>query len=260
MGLFSGIKKAVKGIFRGIKKAFKSAVSSKLGKLVMTAAAIYTGGLAISGGVQGWSAAASNGAGFMGKFVAGAEGFMTTLFNPIEATKNIAAGGGPLSAGQMSQIAPSVAGEAAQGVAELATGTAESAAISGAAQGVAPAAAKVAAPVAKAAATAPAAEGWLGKAAGFAKDFLLSPTGASMIEGFAAGGAREEEMKFEDRINRQWADPNNAFQKQMKGGGLLSGTINRGAPPIFNPGGQAPQGGSSIVPTSGRLPGEPLPA
>ena len=199
---------------------------------------------------------------------------MTTLFNPIEATKNIAAGGGPLSAGQMSQIVPSVAGNAAQGVAELATGTAESAAISGAAQGAVPEAAirgaagagvgvgaGAGAGVAQAATAAPATGGWLGKAAGYAKDFLMSPTGASMLEGWAAGGAQEEQNKFDDRINRQWADPNNAFQRQMKeGGGMLSGTINRGRPPVFNPAGAAPQGGSSIASTSGSLPGEPLPA
>lgn len=282
MGLFSGIKKAVKSVFKGVKKIFKSVVKavskfadSDLGKLIMTAAAIYTGGLAIAGGVQGWSAAAANGAGFMGKFVAGAEGFMTTLFNPIEATKNLAAGGGPLSAGQLSAIAPNMATEAAKGVTQLATGTAESSAITGAAQGVttaagppsvlssAPAAIQGAAPgvaqaATKVAETAAQPEGWLSKAAGFAKDFLLSPTGASMIEGYAAGGAREEEMKFEDRINRQWDDPNNPYQQQLKGGGMLSGTIQRGNAPVFNPGGQF--GGSSIASTSGAMPGEPLPA
>lgn len=280
MGLFSSIKKAVKGVFKGIKKAFKSVfkavsklASSKLGKLIMTVAAIYTGGLAIAGGIQGWGAAAANGAGFMGKFVAGAEGFMVTLFNPIEATKNIAAGGGPLSAGQLAKIAPTVAGELASGVSQLATGTAESSAISGAAQGavttatgppsvlstkpfeaVAGVGQKVVEEGAKEAAT-----GWLSKAGEFAKDFILSPTGASMIEGYAAGGAQEEQQKFDDRINRQWNDPNNPFQRQMGEEGMLSGTVTRGQAPIFNPGGQVAPGQGPQISTSGALPGEPLP-
>jgi hypothetical protein len=289
MGLFSGIKKAVKGVFKGIKKVFGGVMKaynkfagSKLGKMVMLAAAIYTGGLAISGGIQAWSAAsAAEGATFMSKFVAGAEGFMTTLFNPIDATKTLMDTGAPLTAGQLSAIAPNAATEAAGQIANAATQTAESSAIQTAAQGgvttapgppsqlpsfggagampgtgnVAPSIGSVAKTAAE---TAAQPEGWLSKAAGFAKDFLMSPTGASMIEGYAMGGAQEEQQKFDDRINRQWNDPNNAFQQQMKGGGMLSGTIQRGGSPKFTPGGNF--GGSSIASTSGALPGEPLPA
>jgi len=275
MGFLSSIKKAVKSVFKGIKKVFKSAIKavskfadSKLGKVLMTAAAIYTGGLAIAGGVQGWGAAAANGAGFMGKFVAGAEGFMTVLFNPIDATKNLMGGGGPLSAGQLSAISPSVSGEATKAITGAATQTAESQAIQQAGQGVVTAGGPpsvlptggatptlAGASTSKVAETAVAEPSWLEKAADIGNkvlDVMDRPVISQMIQGYGEGKIAEEDRKFEDRINRQWDDPNNAFQKQMRsGGGMLSGTIRRGNAPNFLPGG---------VSTSGAMPGEPVPA
>lgn len=286
MGLLSGIKKAVKGVFKGIKKAFKSVVGavskladSKLGKVLLTAAAIYTGGLAIAGGVQGWGAAAANGAGFMGKFVAGAEGFITTLFNPIAATQNVMAGGGPLSAAQLANISPNVAGAAADQLVGAATGSAEASAISGASQGVAGGTTAVGPPsvlpsappgvgatptlagastsrVVESAAKEPS---WLEKAANIGNkvlDVLDRPVVSNLIQGYGEGKIAEEERKFQDRINRQWDDPNNAFQQQLKGGGMLSGTIRRGNQPSFLPGPRTPGTAS----TTGAMPGEPVPA
>jgi len=276
MGLFSGIKKAVKGVFKGIKKAFKSvvgvigkAMNSKLGKVIMTAVAIYTGGLAIAGGVQGWGAAAANGAGFMGKFVAGAEGFITTLFNPIDATKNLMAGGGPLNASQLSNIAPNVANVASDQLVNAATGSTEASAISNASQGIAegatttaPSAVTSTAPSvvdagAKAAETIAKEPSWLEKAANIGNkvlDVLDRPVVSGLIQGYGEGKIAEQQQEFDDRINRQWNDPNNAYQRQLKsGGGLLSGTIRRGSAPSFLP------GSSPGVSTSGALPGEPVP-
>lgn len=292
MGLFSGIKKAVKGVFKGIKKAFGSVMesvskftNSDIGKAIMLAAAVYTGGLAIAGGIQGWGAAAAEGAGFMGKFVAGAEGFITTMFNPITATENLMAGGGPLNASQLAGItAPSVASGAANQITAGAVASPEMQAISNVAGGVpgagtavgppsvlggagpagVPGAIPGATPTLAGASTSRAVESvaaepsWLEKAANIGNkvlDVMDRPVIASMIQGYGEGKIAEEEREYGDRINRQWDDPNNAFQKQMKGGGMLSGTIRRGNQPSFLPGPTTPG-----VSTSGAMPGEPLPA
>ncbi len=273
MGLFSGLKKAFKSIFKGIKKTFKSIIGaigkfagSDIGKIILTAAAIFTGGMALMGGAQGWAAASSQGAGFMGRFVAGAEGFMTALINPIEQAKSMM--GGASTVGQATQLASqtgnTVAGQAAEGITQAATGTAETANIANAGQGTAlnsgaSISTAVAGPVtdpalnaaSKVLETATKEPSWLERAAAIGKSIIDSPVAAQLLQGYAEGGAAEEQNKFTDRVRQSWMDPNNAFQKQLNSGGMLSGTVKRGASPVFNPGGP--------VKTSGAMPGEPLP-
>ena len=129
MGLFSSIKKGFKKIFKGIKKVFKKVLAgvgkilnSKWGKILMIGAAIFTGGMAIAGGIQGWAAAAAQpGATFMGNFVAGAKGFFTALANPVQQAKDMfgAAAEGANLVGQAGQQA---AGELAAQTTQQAVG------------------------------------------------------------------------------------------------------------------------------------------
>ena len=58
MSIFSGIKKAFKKVFRGVKKTFKKIWKSPLGKILLIAAAVWTGGAAL--------AAMGTGSGFAG--------------------------------------------------------------------------------------------------------------------------------------------------------------------------------------------------
>lgn len=55
MGLFSGITKGFKSIFSGVKKAFKSVVGSKIGKIVLIAAAVWLGGAALGAWKSGFA-------------------------------------------------------------------------------------------------------------------------------------------------------------------------------------------------------------
>src|SRR5688572_24276062 len=102
MGLFSKIKKGIKGIFKGVKKAFKSVIkgvgkilSSKFGKILLGAIAVFTAGTAL---IAGAGAFTSTAGGFMTKFVAGAKEFVATLANPIGKAKELMGGASQASA------------------------------------------------------------------------------------------------------------------------------------------------------------------
>jgi len=255
MGIFDFVKKAVKSITKGISKIFKSVTrsisrigDSDWGRTLLVGAAIFTGGMALSGGFEGWNKAAANGEGFLGKFVGGAEGFVTALSSPIEqANKMIARDPAVDSTAAIEQqaISPAGADPGGQGMGgTLATAQA-------AQRPPAP-------PVTSAQAQAPAQKppedaSWLEKAAGYAMDFIQSPVGAQMIQGYSAGKVREEEMKFEDRVRRSWQDPNNALAQLTKQG-VGSRFISRGNIPAYNPGNSSVPG----VSTTGALPGEPV--
>ena len=61
--IIKGIGKAVSGLFRGVKKVFKKVTSSKLGKAVLVAAAVYFGGAALGAwNAPGFGGAAAAGA------------------------------------------------------------------------------------------------------------------------------------------------------------------------------------------------------
>ena len=81
---------------------------------------------------------------------------------------------------------------------------------------------------------------------------------AQIIQGYAAGGAREEEQKFEDRVRQDWQDPNNPLAQGVREGSFGMGPVKLAGQPIFNPGGRIGPGGPMT--TAGRLPGEPVPA
>lgn len=99
MGLFSGIKNIFKKVLRGIGKIFKPVVNffgkmmqKKWFKWLMIGAMVFTAGVALYAGVQGFMAAGQAGQSLMGQFVTGAKEFMTALLHPISTAKDIVSG------------------------------------------------------------------------------------------------------------------------------------------------------------------------
>ncbi len=262
MGVFDFVKKVFKSVTKGISKIFSSVkkgikriAESDWARTLLVGAAIFTGGMALSGGMDGWSKAAAAGEGFLGKFVGGAEGFITALSSPMEQAQKLIAGdridpmqmaATPAAGIQQKAMAPAGADPGGQGPGgTLATAQA--------AQQQPPATAANAATQAPPGAAKPEEQSWLEKAAGYAMDFVQSPVGAQMIQGYASGKEREQEQEFEDRVRRSWQDPNNALAK-LNRQGVGSRFISRGNIPAYNP------GSSSVtsVSTTGALPGEPV--
>jgi len=149
MGIFSKIKKAVKSVLKGVGKVFKKAMAfvgkitaSKWGKILMLAAAVFTGGMAIAAGLQGFTAAglANPAASFLTKFVAGSQSFMTALAHPIANAQKVfgTAGQAGAAAGAMTEGLPGAAGAAggAGGAGGAAAGTANAAQLGGNVAGV----------------------------------------------------------------------------------------------------------------------------
>lgn len=132
-----GLKKAGKGLLKGVKKVFKQVFKSPVGKILLVAAAVYTGGLALGawGGASGvaGAAGATSAAGATG--AASAAGVGSGVTTGVGATgistgigTNVAATG---AAGALSSIpaaAPSLLStvgssllNAGKGVADFAT-------------------------------------------------------------------------------------------------------------------------------------------
>lgn len=271
MGLFSSIKKAFKKVFKGIKKVFKKVgkfigkiAGSKWGKILLTAAAVFTGGMAL---MAGWGAFTGTTGTFLTKFVAGAKGFVAGLANPIKAAKGAmgaaqagtsmaqgaATGAGALpgaaaatplqspipGAEQTGQLVP----QGGQGVlpnspvpgAEQAGQLVQTGA-GGSVSGVTGKAASTAANVADTASKAPGfwdqgVPGML-KSAGeglVGKDgFLRTPGGgylaANMMQGYAQGKMMEDQLKYGSYADRQWADPRQVALFREAYQGIASGS------------------------------------
>lgn len=103
MGLFSGIKKFAKKIVNGIKKVFAPILTpiakflnSKIGKIILIAAAVFTVGIAL---YAGWAAAAATQGTMMTKFLTGAKAFVSAVMNPIQAAKAAVGGTGIFASG-----------------------------------------------------------------------------------------------------------------------------------------------------------------
>lgn len=231
MGLFSGIKKLFKKVFKGIKTVFKKVLKfvgkiagSKWGKILLIAAAVFTGGMAIAAGFQGFTGTAGS---FLTKFVAGAKEFVTALANPMSTAKKMF-GGAEAAVGQAGSVASSA--EAATGVAQGAApgellGSAGSAVQTTAEpMNVLANAGKAAAPIidkgtqfvgANSGGVMEATGGLLKAGAKSAVDFAKSAGGgvvlAGALKGFAEGKQQDELLKEEERVRRyydqQWRDP-----------------------------------------------------
>jgi len=255
MGLLKKIKKGIKNVIGGVKKVFKKGLkfvgkiaASKWGKILMTAASIYMGGIAIYGALQG-VAQAGAGATFLQTFASGAKGALTALANPI-ATGKQALGLGAQAAGSASALggasgagafgAPEGFGQlgtAAAGSADAAGGAGASLLATGA-EGAASGAGQFAASSGlQAAGTgASASGGLLSKAAGAAWDFAKSPAGSKLIgnvikgygEGAAADEAAKQRWKEQRYYDEQWRDPNQLMQLQNQVSGYTPYTPTAG--------------------------------
>ncbi len=114
MGLLKKLKKGLKRIFKGVKKVFKKVVKafgkiagSKFGKILMLAAAVFTGGVAL-GAWSAWGGFSTAAGGFAGKFIAGVNKVMSFMTGGAAG-----AGKGATMAGQtLTQGGASAAGEA----------------------------------------------------------------------------------------------------------------------------------------------------
>lgn len=100
MGLLKSIKKGFKNVFKGIGKVFKKGLAfvgkitqSKWGKILMLAATVFTGGMALAGGIAAFGTSAAAGGTFMTNFVAGAGGFMSALASPVSQAQKMLGGG-----------------------------------------------------------------------------------------------------------------------------------------------------------------------
>lgn len=269
MGLLKKLKKGVKNVFKGVKKVFKKALkfvgkiaASKWGKILMTAASIYMGGIAIYGALQG-VASAGAGATFMQTFAAGAKGALAAMASPVATGKaalglgtaaeagvgSAAALGGAQGASALG--APAGWGElgtAAVGTSEAGAGSAGAGLLASSAPAAAEATGIGASQIAasegmKAAGTAAlqnagqsASGGLLSKAAGAAWDLAKSPQGMKLIgnvvKSYGEGAAAEEEAKARWREQRyydeQWRDPKQLMQLQNQVSGYTPYTPTAG--------------------------------
>jgi hypothetical protein len=243
MGLFSGIKKAVKSVYKGAKKVFNKVMTkvgkitgSKWGKALMIAGAAVMGGIALYGAYTGWTAAAAN-ATFGAKVAAAVKGMTAALGSPIATGKEMlgaagAAGSGATAGANAAQAANAVGAAGTQGsMGALGTGgtglgeavTAAQTAGNGAAAFGAPegfsaigqAGLQAGQAGAGAGAGAGTTGGLLSKAGKAAWDFAKSPGGAQIISGVVSGigEAKMKEKELEQDwekaryYDKQWRDP-----------------------------------------------------
>lgn len=254
MGLFSGIKKAFKKVFKGIKKVFKKVgefagkiLSSDIGKALMIAAAVFTGGAAIMAGIG--NAAATTGS-FLTKFVAGAKGFMAGMLNPMDTWKGALGGmkdgtgllSGAVEGAGLGETAIAQAGNAGELVESGGAGATEAIEAAPSAADAGLGADKVgtmqqtqaAAEAGKAAANVGAAAnepGLLSKGLSWAGDFAKSTGGGliltNAIQGLAQGKALEDQLKHGDYYDRKWADPRQQLILEEASAGAQSGFLDR---------------------------------
>lgn len=241
MGILKSIKKGFKNVFKGIGKVFKKGLAfigkitqSKWGKILMLAATIFTGGMALAGGIAAFGTSAAAGGTFMTNFVAGASGFMTALASPVQQAQKML--GGAATAGETAAAITAVGqaqaplevlqgataagqqvgtGIAGAGEAVKAAGGITSALPGGGAPGIAGAgigggggttaldiAGRTAGQAGKgldlASKIGPTQVGqkggWLAQAIEAGTEFAKSPAGAKMLETFGAAGKREAEI------------------------------------------------------------------
>lgn len=114
------VGRAVSKVVKGVTNAVKKVASSKLGRVILTAAAIYFGGAAIAGGLKG----AAAGTGFlsgMGTGIANAASGLSTAWSSA-LSGNFAKAGSALSSGFQGQAATSGLSTAMGGAGGLSAG------------------------------------------------------------------------------------------------------------------------------------------
>lgn len=189
-----GVVNVVKKVASGVTNLVKKVASSKLGKILVTAAAVYFGGAALAGGF-GSSAAGGSFLSGMGTGVANAASSLSTAWSSA-LSGNFASAGSSLSAGFQGTTTALQAANAA-----TAAGTAgTTAAMSG---GFAPTSAVTATQVAGALpAAAPASTGLIGGLSPMGQYAAIS--GATQlvggaVQGYGAQKAQEEQRNYEQQ-------------------------------------------------------------
>jgi hypothetical protein len=111
--VIKGIGKAVKGLVKGVKKVFKKITDSKIGKVILIAAAIYLGGAAF--GMWNSPFQSINGVFVKGASNAAAGSVASTAAPVVESAPAFVAGGGDVAASTVANAATSGASGAAAG-------------------------------------------------------------------------------------------------------------------------------------------------
>ena len=100
-GVVKGVTKAVSGVVKGVTNVVKNIASSPVGKVILTAGAVYFGGAALMGAMGG----ASAGTGFLGTISGGLKGAAAGIGN---AWTGLKAAGGAVMGGNFSQAGSSL--------------------------------------------------------------------------------------------------------------------------------------------------------
>ena len=222
MGFLSKVGKGIKKAFKKVGKFVGKLASSKFGKILLIAAAVFTLGTALIAGVGAFASTAGT---FAAKFVAAGKAFVGALASPLKTAKGLfngakVTGATANAASTTAQVAEAVGATAPAStpVGVLAgEGVAASTGAAAAGGGVAAAAPNLA-PLAAPALAAPAAPGislasQVGSAAANVgskvANFATSAQGLTLAgnaaQGFAAGKAQEEVLK-EQRREREFYD------------------------------------------------------
>jgi len=223
-GVVKGVSNVVKGVVSKVGGIVKKIASSKLGKVLIAAAAIYFGGAAIMGGIQG----AAAGSGFMGTLSGAISGAGTGIANAwaglTSATSaalggNFAQAGSALSSGAMGQAPISVASGMAAPTAAM-TGAAAAPAAAGAGTAASTAASTAAGTAASTAGAGTAASGFssLSPLAQYGIISGGSQLVGGAIQGYGQQKTMEEQRAYEEeqaRLARERMDQNMSAQFQF---------------------------------------------
>jgi len=258
MGLLSSIGKVFKKVWKGITKVFSKVTeavgklfSSKIGKALMLAVTVFSGGAALLAGGKGFMAGSG---GFISKFLNGGKAFLNSLigtkFNVEGAGGMGAATGGATEA--VADSASAIAEDQALNVAEImekggdALGGTEQ--VMGLADGGTAGIGEAALPMGGAKTTSgtgslanaqnvlntgslqtkagsiplgqAAEESWLTKAAKAAKNFATSDLGKNIIgnamQGYSQGQQIQAQLDHDRRYDKMWSNPNNPGMQALE--------------------------------------------
>jgi hypothetical protein len=255
-GVVKGVSKVVKGVVKGAGALVRKIASSKLGKVLLTAAAIYFGGAAIMGAIGGAGAST----GFLGTISGAIQGAGAGISSAWSGLTGAVTGGG-LGSLQSGFMGANAAGQAAVGgMQAVGTNLAAGAQASGAFTAPVTSGSVVGQPLASAAAggapLAPAAgTGFWGTNAGAATVMAGGQLAGGLIQGVGQQKALEEQRAYEDQQLREerarqeanmnvrfnWGEPGDGSyipgQPQQVGGMNYGSPSMSGGPALVRSGG-----------------------
>lgn len=190
-----GIGRAIGSVVKGVVKAVKKVASSKLGKILLTAAAIYFGGAALAGGF-GSSAAGGSFLSGMGSGLSSAASGISSAWTAITTGQGLGAAGSSLGSGFTGAYGAGAAGAGA------AAETAAAGAFTGATSTGLPTVAADSANILASGAGKTAAAGSSILSSPYTAPALISG-GSALIGGVMQGKSLEEQRNFELEQQRQ---------------------------------------------------------